>query len=110
MRQINWYGNDGRCNPTPGTIENAECGVCGARMNVERNVLGTTGFAEAVFGRKHRYDRFTCPRREENWHKRIYHLKMDVYVAEINGAINYEEKKKSAGKEIIKLLKANAVR
>jgi len=111
MRKINWHGNDGRCFPAPGTVQTAECGVCGAKMNVSRNVLGPTGFAEAMAGRKHRHDSFVCPHIAEDWHKRICRLKMDVYLEECGGdVIGYEKMKKAAEKEIRKLLKANAAR
>ena len=109
MRQINWYGNDGRCNPVPGTVETAECGVCGAQMNIRRNVLGPTSSVEAMAGRKHRHDSFVCPRIEEDWHKRIYRLKIDVYFSEINNAVNKDETKKAAETEIVELLEAQAV-
>lgn len=78
MHQIDWYGNDGRVNYEPGIVKRVDCGVCNIQMNVERNVLGATSSVEAMAGKKHRHDRFTCPYVEEDWHKRIYHLKMDV--------------------------------
>lgn len=110
MHQIDWYGNDGRRNPNPGTIETAECGVCGAQMNVKRDVLGPTGLAEAMRGEKHKHDSFVCPRIEEDWHKQIYRLKMEVYRAEIDDKHNKNKFKKAAEEKIIKLLEANAVR
>ena len=105
MIEINWYGNNGYNFPLPGTVRTAKCGVCGARMHVKRNVLGTTSYAEAVAGRKHRHDSFRCPRVGKDWHKRIYKLKIDVYLAEIRKAADYEEKKRAAEKEILRILK-----
>ena len=112
MRQIDWYGNGGRCSPSPGTVETAECGVCGMQMNVERNVLGATGFAEAMGGEKHRYDRFICPRITEDWHKRICRLKRDVYREELDHCdpIGLEKMRQAVKKEILELLEAHAVR
>ena len=110
MHQIDWYGNDGRANYEPGIVKTVDCGVCNIQINVERNILGPTSFAEAMAGRSRRYDRFTCIHVKENWHKRIYRLKIDVYLAEIDGEDNRNEIKKAAEEEIIKLLEVNAVR
>lgn len=112
ITEIDWYGNDGRCYPAPGTVETAKCGVCGTKMNVERNRLGPTGMAEAMAGKKHRYDRFTCPYLNMSWHRKIYYIKMKVYLEETNAA-RYgvsdidEEVRKNVGKEIRKILKTN---
>lgn len=108
MYQIDWYGNDGRCNPDPDTMETATCGICSTQMSVERNVFGATSSVEAMAGRSHRYDRFTCPHVKEIWHKRIYRLKTEVYDAEIKDADNKDEIKEVATKEILILLGANA--
>ena len=109
---IDWHGNNGRCFPAPGTVKTAKCGVCGRQMNIERNVLGATSWAESMGGGKHLHDRFTCPHITQNWHKRIYRLKMDVYQEEINDndPIGLEKMRQVAEKEIIELLEANAVR
>ena len=106
---IDWHGNVGRCCPAPGTVEMAKCGICGIEMNVERNVLGPTSWAESMAGRKHRHDSFRCPNLGKDWHRRIYRLKTDVYLEEIdsNDSIGYEQKKKVAEKEILKLLETN---
>ncbi|MDP3697308.1 MAG: hypothetical protein Q8R55_04780 [Candidatus Taylorbacteria bacterium] len=106
--EIDWHGNSGHCCPTPGTVETAVCGICGMQMSVQRNVLRASGSAEAMAGRKHRFDFFECPRHNEDWHKRIYHLKMGVCRAEFKEAIDFDQLKQIAEKEILKLLKANA--
>ncbi|MDP1719180.1 MAG: hypothetical protein Q8L24_02010 [bacterium] len=108
--EINWYGNDGSCNPLPGTMTTAICGVCGSQMNVKRNVLGTTSLAEAMSGNKHLYDKFTCPNKNKNWHLKICRLKMKVYKAEMNEADNLEELRKKTKKEILEILKANGIK
>lgn len=106
---INWYGNNGSCNPLPGTLATANCGVCGSPMNVRRNVLGPTGLAEAMSGNKHLHDKFTCPKKTESWHIKIYRLKMKVYKAEINEADNLEEMRNGTGKVILEILKTNGI-
>ena len=106
MVEINWYGNDGRCYPLPGTVKEAVCGVCDVPMKVERNVFRTTSLVEAIAGRSHKCDAFTCSNVNEEWHKRIHDLKIDVYKAEIREApVDYREKKAAAEKEILEILK-----
>ncbi len=108
--KIDWHGNGGRCYPAPGTVKTANCGVCGMQMKVQRNVVGCTSWAESMARETHKHDRFTCPNINKSWHRRIYELKVDVYLAEIHNTSNKNEIKKVAEKEIIKLLEANAVR
>lgn len=76
MYKFNWNGNNGYCYPEPGQVAQAECGICGTRMNVERNVLGPTGFAENLAGGKHLHDRFLCPNLAASWHDEIVIIKM----------------------------------
>lgn len=109
-RKINWYGNNGRCYPAPGTVKTAKCGVCDMQMKVKRNVLGPTSWIESMGHGKHLHDYFVCPNVNKDWHKRIYDLKVDVYLAETDNASNKSEIKKIAEKEITKLLETNAVR
>lgn len=108
--EIDWYGNGGRRYPLPGTVNEAKCGVCGALMTVERNVLRVTSLAEAMSGKSHKCDAFTCSNVNMDWHKRIYDLKMDVYLAAMNRAIDYKKRKVAAAKEIKKILKKYAAR
>lgn len=105
MKEINWYGNDGRTYPDPGTVDRMECGVCDTSMDVERNVFRATTFAEHMGHARHLHDCFTCPNRKADWHQQIFALKMDVYAAEIQNALDYEERKQFAEKEILELLK-----
>lgn len=60
--------------PECGKHESMNCPTCGDVMNVERDVEGATGFAEAMAGRKHKHDRFTCPNAGKNWHVQIIKL------------------------------------
>ena len=112
--EINWYGNDGSCNPLPGVMATATCGVCGSPMNITRNILGPTGLAEAMSGNRHLHDRFTCPKKTENWHKEIYRLKVEVYHAEIDATakfkkVDLEGLRNKAGKKILVILEANGI-
>lgn len=74
---MKWYGNDGRANPLPGVSESLRCDVCQAEMAVERNVHGPTGSAEAMSGRGHLHDAFTCPNLHTGWHYRIIVLRSE---------------------------------
>lgn len=108
MRQVDWNGNDGRCNPAPGTLEAAECGICGAQMNVQRDVFGPTSAVEAMAGKKHKHDSFICPFIGKRWHEEIYYLKEWALKAEINNLPGKDEIKKTAEQKIIKILELNA--
>lgn len=70
MGEILRSPNYGYAFPDPGKYEKAFCGVCGAEMNVQRGVVGPSGFAEASGGLKHLHDRFLCPHLETDWHKK----------------------------------------
>ena len=102
--KIDWYGNQGRCGPEPGTVKTAKCGVCGKQMKVERNVLGATSWAESMAGRKHLYDSFRCPNIDKGWHERIVNLKVEALKTESDRI------KKILEGEVIELLEANAGR
>jgi predicted RNA-binding Zn-ribbon protein involved in translation (DUF1610 family) len=82
--------------PSPGEFKSMKCDTCGEEMTVERNVVGATGFAEAMAKKSHKHDRFTCPNAGEMWHNQIIHLLEAVnktpsatlsaiYQVEING-------------------------
>lgn len=102
--EIDWYGNIGRAYPLSGTVEFLVCGVCGRQMNIKRNVDGPTSFVESLSGKKHKHDAFVCPCAKEEWHQKIYRLKMKVYIAEINKEPSAAKIKKDAEGEIIEIL------
>ncbi len=63
-----------RSFPHPGEYLAVYCGVCGKNMTARRNVLGPTGFAEAMLvqsgqSQGHLHDEFLCEDREEPWHQ-----------------------------------------
>lgn len=64
--------------PDPGEHESMTCSTCGDAMDVERDVEGATGFAEAMAGRKHKYDRFTCPNAGTDWHVQVIKLMQEA--------------------------------
>ena len=68
---MEWYGNNGRLTSDPDVHLLVNCDVCGTRMTVRRNVLGATGFDEAMSGHKHRHDVFTCPHLKTAWHEHV---------------------------------------
>ena len=108
--EIDWNGNDGCINHAPGTKDAVACGVCGTPMNVKRNALGPTSFGEAMTGKKHLHDCFTCPYVKEYWHKKIYSIKGGVFLAKIKYPDNYEKLKEIARKKIIKILNTHLAR
>ncbi len=104
MIKINWHGNDGRCYPIPGKIYSVDCGICGATMDVQRDVFMATSFVESLQGHKHYCDAFTCPNLEEEWHKIIHQLKLGVYMAKINNDQNVDKTQSEIGNEITNIL------
>ena len=106
MYKFNWKGNGGQCFPNPGEVKKAKCGICGARMNVERNVHGPTGFAEAMGGLAHLHDEFNCPHLMESWHMRIVVLKYEAYARcyFLNNKEETEEIVEALEKKIKKIL------
>ncbi len=59
----------------PGEVEHARCPVCGQEAFIERDVLGPTGFAEAIAGGQHLHDRVICPSEGALWHGQARLLK-----------------------------------
>ena len=102
MHAIDWYGNDGRAFLDPGTAEIVVCGVCGTEMRVERNKFAAASFAEAAAGRKRYSDHFTCPRIEEDWHKKVVFLKIKILFGGMRSA-----EKRAARREVAEILAAN---
>lgn len=68
---IRLFGNHGILKTDPGRWETRTCNMCGSGMNVRRNVLGATQWAEAAARRRHRHDVFTCPNIRRAWHRQI---------------------------------------
>lgn len=60
--------------PACGEHDSMTCRTCGDVMNVERNIMGATSFAEAMGGRKHLHDRFICPNAGTPWHEQVIAL------------------------------------
>jgi hypothetical protein len=64
--------------PDPGEAEEpVHCGVCGAKMLVDKNQYGPTSSIMAMSGSKRHYDFFHCPAREESWHKQVVALRQE---------------------------------
>jgi len=113
MVKIDWGGTFERRFTDPGKVKFAHCGICGSKMKVDRNVLGSSDVAMLLYGRKRRHDYFYCPNILEKWHKRIYALKVAVYYQELAGRPSRSDMKKfkeEVTKEILKLLKKHAVK
>lgn len=69
--------------PDPGEHEKMFCRVCNSEMDVERAVMGPTGFAEAMsvhYGKSkgHLHDTFKCPYAHETWHCQARILKQKI--------------------------------
>ena len=65
----------GGCYGTrPGEIQRATCHLCGAKMSIDRNVMGATCFAEAMRGGQHLHDWVHCPHAGDPWHNQINDL------------------------------------
>lgn len=63
----------------PRRVESLICGICDSKMNVERNVMGPTSWAEAMAKREHLHDSFECPNLREKWHERVVDLVQEGY-------------------------------
>lgn len=53
----------------PGLFKTRKCVVCGAKMDVTRNVFGPTSSSESMGGHKHLHDSFFCPNSDKGWHQ-----------------------------------------
>ena len=62
----------------PDSHEEMVCKVCGTTCDVERSVIGPTGWAEGMAGRGHWHDKFQCPHRNSSWHKTALELVMEI--------------------------------
>lgn len=103
MYKFNRDGNSGRCYPEPGEVAQAECGICGTQMNVDRNVNGPVCFAEAMGPIGYLHDRFTCPNFTESWHKRIGYLKRDAVIRSFQAG-SEDDAKDDLEKKVAKIL------
>jgi hypothetical protein len=70
-------------SPEAGTVDKMYCRVCGEEMDVQRNVMGPTGFAEAMsvahgMSKGHLHDSFHCKYAQENWHSQARVLKQKI--------------------------------
>ena len=64
--------------PNAGKVEDpVDCGVCGRRMDVKRNVYGPTNSVEGMSGGGHNHDLFQCPDRDEKWHQQVVALRRE---------------------------------
>ena len=63
----------------PGEYDKMYCHVCNEEMEIKRDVMGATGWAEAIsvhHGSKgHLHDSFWCKCANENWHNQARILK-----------------------------------
>jgi hypothetical protein len=62
----------------PDTVDKMHCKVCGTLCDVERSVIGPTGFAESIAKRGHWYDRFSCPHTDKPWHEMALQLAIEI--------------------------------
>lgn len=65
---------DGHFTPECGTQDAMDCDICGENMDIQRDVNGPTGLAEAMGKMRHMHDVFSCPFRETEWHKQAASL------------------------------------
>ena len=53
------------------TQEDCFCGVCKTKMDVQRNVMTARSWAGSMAGIKALCDVYTCPFKDEQWHKQV---------------------------------------
>jgi len=51
--------------------EEMKCNVCGSSCEVKRNVFWYKDFGSAMAKKKTRFDQFSCPHAEEEWHQKL---------------------------------------
>ena len=71
-----------RYSPEAGTHDSQEkiyCGVCGDVMDARFGLNGPTGSIEAMAGRKHLHDSYTCPNTKELWHDQVVSLREEKH-------------------------------
>lgn len=64
--------------PDAGKFESIDCGICGTKMNVKRNVFGPTSFGAAMAKKGRQHDAFSCPHRDEPWHIQAKKLRDEI--------------------------------
>ena len=64
--------------PSAGHQGTMYCDVCKEEMGFEPNVKGATSRGEAMAGKSHVYDRYTCKNAGENWHNQIISLLKEI--------------------------------
>lgn len=67
-----------RYTPDAGEVPDGvkvRCGVCRALCLERRGVMGPTGFTEAMAGRKHRHDSWSCALGDTAWHRQVEKLR-----------------------------------
>lgn len=70
--------HSGHFTPRPGEREEMHCDLCGSKCNVERNVHGPTGMAEAMAKHGHLHDVFICPYSLVDWHQQARGLEWEL--------------------------------
>jgi hypothetical protein len=55
------------------------CGVCGTLMDEVKSCNGPRGWAQAMAGGKSAYDEYSCPVRDEMWHKQVIALRNEAH-------------------------------
>lgn len=66
------------CYSDPGKHNTLNCATCNAPMEVKRDIMGPTSFAEAVGKGKHLHDEFKCPHAVEDWHIQVRELRKEI--------------------------------